>query len=161
MLQLLEALARRRVSNLQKMSHAMEVLPRRIFSASSPHGHGHARAHAHGHACMRACATAHVHVQVQVILRIFSFRASARVRATVVSLMAWSARCPRTQSYVFGRYDEQTLKPIKTAAKDYCRLCGLECWEVGMNAPEYWEETGICLSDGGLQSGIFGAKQGR
>ena len=108
MLQLMEALARRRVSNLAKMHHPMDVL-----------------------------------------VRVFSFRASAKVRMCAVSVLAWCARCPKTKSFLFdGRYDERTLKPVNNAIKDYARHLGLDEWFVDESSAEYSEETGICLGDG-------------
>ena len=123
LLLLCESLVRRRVSNLRKMDHMMEVL-----------------------------------------LRIFSFRGSARVRAICVSLLAWMARSEKARDYLFhGRYDENVLKPINTAMKDYCRLLGMEEdeWVLDANAPIFEAETGLCLGDGGFQSGIFGGLAGR
>lgn len=113
MLQLVEALIRRRVANAQKLTHAMEV-----------------------------------------VVRIFSFRGSLRVRGTVVSVMAWASRCPKTRRYLFDRYDETNLKPIQTAAKDYARLCGIDPWVVEAQ-DDYEGETAVCLSDGGIQAGVF------
>merc|ERR1712167_363016 len=104
LLLLCESLVRRRVSNLRKMDHMMEVL-----------------------------------------LRIFSFRGSARVRAICVSLLAWMARSEKARDYLFhGRYDENVLKPINTAMKDYCRLLGMEEdeWVLDANAPIFEAETG-------------------
>jgi len=115
MLQLLEALARRRVSNIGKLHHGFDVL-----------------------------------------IRIFSFRASPKSRCAATSLMAWGARCPRNKSFMFDmRYDDNTLQPVYTAQKDYMRLIGIDTWLVSPESPEYTEETGICLSDGGEQAGIF------
>ena len=93
-----------------------------------------------------------------MLIRIFSFRGSSRVRAVAVSLMAWCARCPTARDYLFaGRYDDATLKPINTAMKDYARLLDIsdDDWVVDPSSPKYHEETGICLSDAGLQCGVF------
>ena len=113
-------LAGRRVANLQKLTHAMDV-----------------------------------------VIRIFSFRASGRVRAAAVSLMAWAARCPKTQAFLFTRYDEGTLKPVKSAMKDYARLLHIQSWDVDINSEDYYLETGIVLGDGGVQSGVFNADNPR
>ena len=101
---------------------------------------------------------------LEVLLRVFSFRGSARVRAVCVSVLAWCARCPKSRDYLFaGRYDDRTLAPINTAMKDYARLLDIEHddWVVDPNSPQYSRETGICLSDGGSQSGIYGLHLGR
>ena len=120
LLHIVESMVRRRVSNLRKLDHPLEVL-----------------------------------------LRVFSFRASARVRAVCVSLMAWCARRtgPRRGSRACaGRYDERTLKPINTAMKDYARILEIadDEWVVDPADPRYARETGICLSDGGMHAGVYG-----
>ena len=120
-MQLVEALCRRRVANMQRLKHVMELG-----------------------------------------VRIFSFRASARVRAVMVSLFAWAARDPRTRQYLFERYDEATLRPIRTAIKDYARHCKIDTWEVGLDHEDYAKETGLVLSDGGslhiFNPGVHGSK---
>ena len=115
-LQLVEALCRRRVSNLQKLFHPMEVT-----------------------------------------IRLFSFRDSARVRAVVVSLMAWASRDPRTRQYLFDRYDEANLRPVRSAIDDYTRHCDIQEWELGMDHEDYARETGLVLSDGGNLHNFIGA----
>ena len=108
MLQLIEALARRRVSNLNSMHHLLDVL-----------------------------------------VRVFSFRASARVRQVASSTLAWCARCPKAKSFLFDkRYDERTLKPVNNCMKDYARHLNITDWVLPMDAPDYAQETGICLGDG-------------
>ena len=108
MLQLMEALARRRVSNLPRMNHLLDVL-----------------------------------------VRIYSFRASAKVRMCASATLAWCSRCPKAKSFLFdGRYDERTLKPVNNAIKDYARHLNITEWVIPQDAPEYTEETGICLGDG-------------
>jgi len=123
-MQLVEALCRRRVANLQRLKHVMELG-----------------------------------------IRIFSFRTSARVRAVMVSLFAWAARDPSTRQYLFERYDEATLRPIRTAIKDYARHCKIDTWEVGLDHEDYAKETGLVLSDGGslhiFNPGVHGSKAHR
>ena len=78
---------------------------------------------------------------LDVLLRIFSFRKSAKVRAHLFA----------------GRYDERALQPVNTAIKDYARLLEMEDdeWVVEPDAPEYKKETGICLSDAGMHAGVL------
>ncbi|MEC7291860.1 MAG: CBS domain-containing protein, partial [Pseudomonadota bacterium] len=86
----------------------------------------------------------------------YSFRGNPKVRAQSVSLLAWCGRCPKTRQDLFvGRYDERSIAPINTAMKDYARLLDMnddDEWIVPPDAPEYAQETGICLSDGGLRA---------
>ena len=97
---------------------------------------------------------------LDVLLRIFSFRTNAKVRAVAVSLLAWCTRCPRTSRMLFeGRYDERTLKPVHTAAKDYARILEIadDEWLIDPDdTRRYSAETGIALSDGGMHAGVYG-----
>ena len=67
--------------------------------------------------------------------------------------------CRRAREYLFvGRYDERILAPINTAMKDYARLLEIDDddWVVDPSDARYGRETGFCLSDGGLHSGVYG-----
>ena len=50
------------------------------------------------------------------------------------------------------------LKPIKTAARDYGRHCDIDHWWIAnseLASDAYTQETGIVLSDGGRQTGVY------
>ena len=69
--------------------------------------------------------------------------------ASACAFLAWCSRCPKAKSFLFdGRYDERTLKPVNNAIKDYARHLNITEWVIPQDAPEYTEETGICLGDG-------------
>ena len=90
-----------------------------------------------------------MHHLLDVLVRVFSFRASARVRQVASSTLAWCARCPKAKSFLFDkRYDERTLKPVNNCMKDYARHLNITDWVLPMDAPDYAQETGICLGDG-------------
>ena len=82
--------------------------------------------------------------------RLFSFRERHPVRFAALGALTWMARCPYSKRWI-DNYDKDNLKFYTEFVKACSRACKVDRWLLdSIEQPEYAQETGYCLGEGGV-----------